>query len=111
MLRVDNDRIDDLIAVTLVDLGRLPEFEQKYWQLFNVNPPVRNTLSPTTYKRWFLGEASDTAFAPDHLFKHLYEKFQAEWYKSHNWYLIKPLSTTVEYNLSTLHSLSDENEQ
>lgn len=111
MLRVDNDRTDDLIAVTLVDLGRLPEFEQRYWQLFNVNPPVRNKLSPTTYKRWFLGEASDTAFAPDHLFKHLYEKFQTEWQKSHDWYLIKPLSPSVEYNLSTLHSLSDENEQ
>lgn len=111
MLRVDNDRTDDLIAVTLVDLGRLPDFEQKYWQLFNVNPPARNMLSPTTYKRWFLGEVSDTAFAPDHLFKHLYEKFQAEWYKSHNWYLIKPLNKTAKYNLSTLHSLSDENEQ
>lgn len=111
MLRVDNDRTDDLIAVTLVDLGRLPEFEQRYWQLFNVDPPVRNMLSPTTYKRWFLGEASDTAFAPDHLFKHLYEKFQTEWQKSHDWYLIKPLSPSVEYNLSTLHSLSDENEQ
>lgn len=111
MLRVDNDRTDDLIAVTLVDLGRLPEFEQKYWQLFNVNPPVRNRLSETTFKRWFLGEATDTAFAPDHLFKHLYNQFQTNWLKVYGWHLIKPLSPTVEYNLSTLHCLSDENEQ
>ena len=111
MIRVDNDRTDDLIAVTLVDLGRLPEFEQKYWQLFNVNPPVRNRLSETTFKRWFLGEATDTAFAPDHLFKHLYNQFQTNWLKVYGWHLIKPLSPTVEYNLSTLHCLSDENEQ
>lgn len=112
LLRLDNDRNDDYVVATLVDLGRLPYKEQKYWREYNVQPPVDGKWSSTTFTRWFLGEARNASTSPALIFKDAYNQINKAWTIKYNWPLFLPLATKDQHHYSAIHSMAvDENDK
>ena len=105
-VHADTDRKDDLIAISLVDLGRIPYKEQKYWRRYNVAPPKNAKLSDTTMQRWFEGRASDAKNAPDLIFKREYSSLNQAWETRFGWPLFKPLAEGDSYHFESLHVMT-----
>lgn len=108
-LRIDNDRKDNYIVATLVDLGKIPYKEQQYWRSFNITPPPMAELSETTKRRWFDGEACNTCDAQDFLFKQTLLEVNNLWNKKNNWQLFKPLTKGDEHHIASLHTMFSQN--
>lgn len=108
-IHADTDRSDNLVAVTLVDLGRLPHKEQVYWKSFNVVPPKGAKLSETTWTRWIAGMPCNTQNSLDFIFKQEYLKKNKAWEKHYGWPLFKPLAKGDEYRFESLHVMTARN--
>lgn len=107
-LRLDNNHTDH-VCVFLGDLGRdIPHSEQVYWKSFNIKPEGR-TMSDTYFMRSMLGKPSE-ALSPDIVFKSTFKRFNKKWLEKYGWPLFKPLSPNDQHCLSSLHSLTS-NEQ
>lgn len=109
MIRADTDRSDGLVAVTLVDLGRLPYNEQVHWKQYNVLPEPGTDLSHTTRERWYNGNACNASESLDFVFKEAYVKLNREWERRYGWPLFKPLAKEDEFRWDSLHEMTTRN--
>lgn len=105
-LRFDNDRNDEYVVATLVDLGRLPYKEQICWRGYNVQPPADVKWSETTFKRWFLGEPTDADTSPVLAFKNTYNKINRAWEDKYQWPLFLEQAPKDQHHYTALHSMS-----
>lgn len=109
-LRVDNDS-NDYVIVMIVDLGKVPYKVQQHWKQYNIVPPLKDGLSNTAQKRWFYGISTNVTVSFDLVLKKLYTEVNDEWNKRYNWPLFLPLQHGDEHYLTSLHSMTEENEK
>ncbi len=106
ILPIDNDREDNLVAVLLCDLGRIPYKEQKHWRQHNIPPRNDSHISETAQDRWFGCRFCNAKKSKDLVLKAKYSDFSKKWYNKYGWYLFKPLNPKDEYLFNSLHCMT-----
>ncbi len=108
-LKMDND-CRNYVNVFLGDLGTcLPYHEQQYWKSYNIYLE-NGKISPTRFKRSFLGEFTDSN-NPAVLLRQKTERLLIKWEKESNWNLILPLEKKDKYNFTGLRIPLNENQK
>ena len=95
MLKMDNDRADNNIAVFLVDLGRIPYAEQQHWKKYNVIPKGLS-LSKTAVARNIIGLSTNAQTNPAHVFKQQYIDLNQKWEAKYGWPIFLPFGSPEE---------------
>lgn len=108
-IHADTDRDDGFVAVTLVDLGRLPYKEQQYWKQFNVITSPGTTLSSTSLERWIKGKPCNAQNSMDFIFKNTYISLNKKWKQHYGWFLLKPLAKGDEFHWTSLRVMTNKN--
>ena len=96
-----------LVTVWLGDLGHIPYKEQLHWKQYNVTP--EGSIGGAFYKRQLMAEFAESD-DPVHIIIQLREQINRKFQKTFGFPLFRELSEDDHYVLSTLHSLTT-NEQ
>lgn len=97
----------DMVTVWLGDLGQLPYEEQLHWKQYNKAP--EGSVGRAFYKRQIMAEFAESD-DPVHTIIRLREQINKKFQETFGFLLFRQLSEDDRYVLSTLHSLTT-NEQ
>ena len=97
----------NLVIVWLGELGKLPYEEQLHWRRYNIAP--EGSIGKAFYKRQLMAEFAESD-DPVHVITHLRGQINKKFQETFGFPLFRQLSEDEHYVLSTLHSLTT-NEQ
>jgi hypothetical protein len=95
------------VMVYLGDLGKLPNEEQKHWQIYNV---LKGDFSSVSVMRDFKAEPCSPT-EPGLFFKERFESFNSNWKTKFGWEFFKKLRKEDEHHLKTLRVPNNEQKE